>query len=276
MNTNMRGLKEKGFVAFPYPHELKDHIKECIELWQKFCSLPSEIRQSLPYSNNSAGIGYEFKNGVGLKADRKENFDLTGESFKWFKNNIREIHNPVILEFLVNAIYLLNILEPVILQFAEKIETEFNFPGFLREVSESRNNFFVRFIHYFDQSELNQEIATAHTDQSGFTFHLFESNPGLQCLTYDGQWINMPVSDKESVVIPAMQLQLRSDGILRALCHRVVADEETVKNGRYSAVCFIQLKNFPKYNKDVCGRLQEKTPGFNYSMSKEEFQKMFK
>jgi isopenicillin N synthase-like dioxygenase len=165
-------------------------------------------------------------------------------------------------------------MQPTIIRFAEMVGDEYHLQGFADEVRVSE--FFVRFIHYFENRVVGDETATAHVDQSGFTFHLFESAPGLQCLTKEYAWIDMPVSEGETVVIPAMQLQLRSKGELEALFHRVVATEETAATGRYSAVCFVQLKNTPKYDKETHGRLQEKEPGFNYGMPSTEFAKLFK
>ena len=86
----------------------------------------------------------------------------------------------------------------------------------------------------------------------------------------------MPISEGETVIIPDMQLQLRSKGKLRALCHRVVATKETSITGRFSAVCFIGFKDTPSYNKKEKGRLQEKTPGFNYEMPFSEFREYFR
>lgn len=123
---------------------------------------------------------------------------------------------------------------------------------------------------------VGDETASAHVDQSAFTFHLYESDPGLQGLTFDEKkWIDIPVSAGETVIFPAMQMQLRSKGEIRALCHRVIATECTAKHGRYSAVCFVQLKRTAKYDKDRCGRLQERKPGFNYDMPNAEFSKLF-
>jgi isopenicillin N synthase-like dioxygenase len=156
------------------------------------------------------------------------------------------------------------------------VEEVYGLQGLYDEVANGESVFFVRFIHYFGDREVGEEIATAHPDQSGFTPHLFESAPGLQRLTYDGRWVDMPVIEGGMVIIPAMQLQLRSEGTLRALCHRVVAVSETMDVGRYSAVCFVQLPRTPKYDKATQGRLQEKEPGFNYQMSYEEFSKLFK
>jgi isopenicillin N synthase-like dioxygenase len=109
------------------------------------------------------------------------------------------------------------------------------------------------------------------------TLHLFESAPGFQALTLDSkQWIDVSFPPGETVVIPSTQMQLRSEGKLTALCHRVVATEETAHTGRFSAVCFVQFSKTPKYDKDKHGRLQEKDPGFNYGMPLEEFARLFK
>lgn len=276
MNTHITNLKTKGFVALTYPENLRKAVEKTVESWKKFCDLPVKTKKGLPYSNNTAGVGYELKEGVGNKADRKENFDVTLGGEEWLRNNIRGIQDKTALEFVKNATALVGIMKPIILDFARQSEEAFNLKGLLDEVENGEDAFFVRFIHYFGDREVGDETATAHADQSGFTLHLFESADGLQCLPYNGEWIDMPVSAGETVIIPSMQMQLRSKGELKALCHRVIATPETAENGRYSAVCFVQLKNTPKYDKDTHGRLQEKTPGFNYNLSHEDFSKLFK
>ncbi|MES2213591.1 MAG: 2OG-Fe(II) oxygenase family protein [Patescibacteria group bacterium] len=276
MKTSISDLQKKGYVAFPYPMDLRSAVDETAKLWKKFCALPLETKLSLPYSNNTAGVGYELKEGVGNKADKKENFDVTLAGIEWLETHIKSLGNHEALEFVEKAIGLLAPLKPIIYAFAQEVEREFGLAGFTDEVSASENSFFIRFIHCFGGREVGEVITAGHPDQSGFTPHLFESSPGLQCLNYDGVWEPMPVSRGETVIIPDMQMQLRSDGKLRALWHRVVATTETAEIGRYSAVCFIQLKNTPKYNKEQWGRLQEMEEGFNYNMKPEEFAKFFK
>lgn len=276
MKTPISELKTKGFVIFAYPKDLRIAVDKTVELWKRFCALPIEAKRGLPYSNNAAGVGYELKDGVGNKADQKENFDVTIAGQEWLRKNIDNIQNPIALEFVRNATALVGVMKPIILDFAQQSEHVFNLEGFSDEVKESEGSFFVRFIHYFGDREVGEETATAHVDQSGFTLHLFESAAGLQCLPYNGDWIDMPVSSGETVIIPAMQMQFRSKGELQALCHRVVATAETADNGRYSAVCFVELKDTPKRDKEKTGRLQEKAPGFNYGLSHDEFSKFFK
>jgi hypothetical protein len=251
-----------------------------MDLFRGFCTLPVDVKKSLPYSNNTDGVGYEYKDGTGISGDRKENFDITTSGKEWLENNKILGKEPIVLDFLSSSMSLVDLTVPLILDFARKCEDQFGLVGFYDEVLASKGGFFFRFIHYFPASEnggkVGEETAQTHVDQSGFTLHLFESDKGLEFLTYDKKWIPMPVGSKETVIIPSMQLQLRSAGELRALAHRVVANEQTEKDGRYSAVCFIQLKNTPKYDKDKWGRLQEMIPGFNYGLSHEEFSKFFK
>jgi isopenicillin N synthase-like dioxygenase len=269
-------IATKGHITLEYPSNLRKAVEETNALWEKFCELPEEVKSSLVYSNNSDGVGYELKNGIGKNADRKENFDIAIAGEKWLIENLGKIHDPIALDFLKSAVSLVDIMKSTVFDFALYLEQEYGIQGFHNEVKDSKDSFFVRFIHYFGNRKDGEETATAHTDQSGFTFHLYESEPGLQSLNFGGVWEDMPVSSGETVIIPSMQLQLRTKGKLKALCHRVVATHTTAKAGRYSAVCFVQLKNTSKYDKDKHGRLQEKTPGFNYQMSHEEFQKLFK
>lgn len=278
MEQSIKNLETQGFVAVPYPPELRRAVEEAVVSWQKFCDLPAEVKRNLPYSSaiGSDGVGYELKDGVGNKADRKENFDVTSNGQAWLASHGKTVENQAALGFIQDAVRLVGLIKPLVLDFARQAEQEFGLADFAKEVEASEGAFFIRFIHYFGEREVGEEIASAHADQSGFTPHLFESADGLQCLTYAGQWIDMPVSTGETVIIPSMQMQLRSEGRLKALCHRVVATPETAKAGRYSAVCFVQLKNTPKYDKEKHGRLQEMKPGFNYQLSAEDFGKLFK
>jgi isopenicillin N synthase-like dioxygenase len=276
MSLSIRNLQTKGQVVVSYPADMRQAVERAVVSWKSFCSLPAEVKQAFPYSNSGAGVGYELKWGIGPKADRKENFDVALVGKQWLGDQLKYNQNSIISEFVKDAVMLVESVRPLILDFARQVEETFQFDGFVEEIKESEDAFFIRFIHYFGDREVDEEMAVAHTDQSGFTLHLFESAPGLQCLTFGGDWVEMAVSVGKTVIIPAMQLQLRSEGELKALCHRVVATPETAQIGRYAAVCFVQLKKTPKYDKEHWGRLQEKMPGFNYNLSLEEFQGFFK
>ncbi|MEK7463925.1 MAG: 2OG-Fe(II) oxygenase family protein [Patescibacteria group bacterium] len=276
MKTPINDLKTKGFVTMKYPESLRGPVENAVKSWKRFCALPTETKKGLPYSNGGTGVGYEFKDGVGKNADRKENFDVTLAGKGWVKVNAQKIESIAALNFAVQSTDLVGLLKPLVLDFAEQVEKTYSLKGFKQEVADSESAFFVRFIHYFGERNVGDETASAHVDQSGFTLHLFESAPGLQYLDSSKVWRDASISAGETDIIPSMQLQLRSEGKLNALCHRVIATLETAIGGRYSAVCFIQLKNTPRYDKDKQGRLQEREAGFNYDMPMGEFGKLFK
>lgn len=274
---DIKELKTKGMVKIAYPPILREAVEKSLGLWKRFTALSVEVKKSLPYSNNADGVGYELKDGSGPKGDRKENFDIAIGGEEWLRENLEKIKEPAARDFVSHVTALIKVMKPTIIGFAKDVEKEFGMDSFADEVDESEIGFYVRFIHYFGDREVGEETATSHVDQSGFTLHLFESAPGFQTLTYDGKWVDVPIkAGDQTVIINSMQMQLRSKGELKALCHRVVATPETAKDGRYSAVCFVQLQKTPKYDKGKGGRLQEKTPGFNYTMPIREFAGMFK
>jgi isopenicillin N synthase-like dioxygenase len=277
MNT-IRDLKNKGHISVPYPGQLKEAVLEAQKCWETFCNLSAETKRSFPYSNGGAGVGYEDKTSSDTSADPKENFDLAIGDNAWLEDQAKAIGNPVISAFIEAANKVAELITPSIVSFASDVENEFHIEGFGTEVTESKGSYFIRFIHYFPGSSVGQEIAEAHTDQSGMTAHLFETAPGFECLSHDMKWEPVDVSNGEMLVIPSMQLQLRSEGQLKATVHRVVATDTTATTGRYSAVCFVRFERTPKYLKE-CGRLQDlhkNDLGFNYRMTHDEFRKMFK
>ncbi len=269
-------LETKGFVSFSYPEELRQAVTRAQRSWKEFCDLPDEVKLVFAYSNTSAGVGYEKKDGSGPMGDIKENFDVSFSGYDWLRAKLDAFYNPFALDFVNDALALVKIMTPFVVNFAEECEPAFGLSGFTEEIAGGSDTFFIRFLHYPPQKIEGEVIAQAHPDQSGMTPYFFVSDPGLEYLTFDGEWLPLQVSKNEIIITPDMQMQLRSKGRLRALWHRVVATTKTAQKGRYSAVSFIQFKDTPKYDKDTHGRLQEKPEGFNYKMSHKEFSKLFK
>lgn len=264
-----------GLARVPYPLSLQRQLDLTVQNWQDFCCLPDKIKRSFKYSNNAAGFGYEMKTGKGPKADRKENFDVTSTAYREVIKNPRLYSDTTALLFVFNAFALVRHLREEIVWFAKQFKG--GLPGLAREV-DREDAYFVRFIHYLGECEEGEELAHAHVDaHSGLTFHLYESDGGFQYLPYGKKgWKDVKFGRNQALIIPNMQMQLRSRGGIRALCHRVVATSTTAYGGRYSAVCFVALLDTPQYDKDRHGRVQEKPPGFNYNMPFDEFKKLFK
>lgn len=276
VNESIQPLKTEGVAMMTYTPELKEKVRSAASLWQSFCELPLEQKQLLPANSNGAGSGYEYKDGNGHHADRKENFDVASSHQTHLKALLEQSLGDTERAFVRSALDLTKEMTPLANRFAEQAEAEFNLPGFTEKVANSSDTIFIRFLHYFGDRAESDIIAEPHTDQSGFTFHLFETDSGCQRLDYSTkQWLDMPVVDGKTAVIPAMQLQYESGGELRALTHRVIATEHTKDFGRYAIVCFVRFANSPIYDKNSHGRLQEREPGFNYELSSEEFSKLF-
>lgn len=270
MAVSMNELRELGLVNIDYPEELREAVENAVASWKAFCQLPREEKCVFAFLEDSHGdgAGYELKEEKGSKKDLKENFHVTPFQYE----RLAEIANKRTFPFLHDAKMLLDKIEPLVLQFAQDVEEEYGVKGFVEEVLVSKPYWILRYLHYFGNQPVDAEIAAPHADKGGFTLHLYESDEGLQYYCIETrQWKPMPVDERQTVIIPAMQLQLLSEGSLKALYHRVVATEETALIGRFSMVCFIPLENTAKYNKKLLGSMQMHETGFNYDLSHPEF-----
>lgn len=275
---SIEGFRTNGLYRLAYPTDLRTAVKKALESWKKFVNLPDSVTDKFPYKN---GVGYEHQQGAGPTDDRKKDFHFTFDGADVLNDAICGLENTElqgVSRTLVDAAgELIGCLSPSVLSFAHDVETQFGVDNFMNEVSASMGTWFVRFLYYPGERTVGESTAVPHIDKSAFTFHLFESAPGLQGLSYsDKEWFDTPVSETETVIFPGYQLQYVSEGKINALCHRVVANQETANTGRYSMVVFFSLKNHSKYDKSSRGRLQDQDPGFNYGMPFEEVAKQFK
>lgn len=273
---DIRELETDGRIYVPYNAELREAVENAMQEWIAFCALPEEKKLNFPYAadTNVSGNGYELKKDIAT-ADLKEDFHLRVSARDWLTENARSVDDSITPSFVEKALKLNALMAPIVREFAESVERECEIEGFASDVMSKQDSWLIRFLHYFGGRKQGEEIASPHVDKGGFTLHLYESAPGVERLTYDKRWVDMPLSHDETVIISGMRLQNRSKGALRATCHRVVATEETAKVGRYSAVCFLGFDKGRFYDKVSHGRLQEFAPGAFYDMPFEEFDKLF-
>lgn len=271
--TIKQQIIETGMCRIQYPAHIRSEVLKAIEIWKKFCALPESKRISFPYFD---GVGYELKNKAGATLDRKEDLHVTLAQFDELENAAKEV-GPEAIALVHASKLLIDAIAPLVAEFAFAIESGFSLPGFSEEViGESQKQWWLRYLHYFGDRKIGDEIATSHVDKSGFTLHLFESDEGLQFLDIKTRsWVNAPVMIENTIIFPGMRTQFRSEGNIKALCHRVIATDKTAITGRFSMVCFIPLTKTKAYNKAAAGRLQEMQPGFNYDMPVEDFAKLF-
>lgn len=268
-------LKTDGRVYVPYPSELRVGVEEAVEAWKAFCELPEETKVGFPYEADAktSGNGYELKKGNAY--DLKENFHLRTVARDHLLEKARAVDDAVATKFVEKALAVNALMAPLLRDFAESVEQQYDIPGFAADVMVKQPDWLLRFLHYFGDRKPGEEIATPHTDKGGFTLHLYESAPGVERLTYEKEWVTMPLDDGETVIIPGMGLQNRSKCELKATCHRVVATEETAKTGRFAAVCFFNFDHTRYFDKTRFGAQQDYAPGVFYDMPFAEFDKLF-
>lgn len=272
--TALGELQEYGLVNVDYPDDLREVVVNAVASWKAFCELPLEDKCAFTFQHDAHGdgCGYELKEVKESKKDLKENFHVTLLKHP----RLAEIANQRAFPFLSDSKRLLDLIEPLILDFARAVESDFAVEGLLNEVIRSKPYWMLRYLHYFGDQQVGCEIAAAHADKGGFTLHLYESDEGLQHYCIQQRiWKPMPVHEKQTVIIPAAQLQLMSKGKLKALYHRVVATEQTACSGRFSMVCFIPFDNVPSYNKTIYGSMQGHEVGFNYDLTHGDFATLF-
>lgn len=166
-------------------------------------------------------------------------------------------------------------LEPIVEKYATKIEKEADIDGLVNEVMMNKSSWILRYLHYFGGKD-KPIMANPHIDKSGFTIHLYESDPGLgyYCM-HTKIWKSIINSNEYLTIMNGAQIQLRTKNKFIAHCHRVLNDNTTVMKDRHVLVCFIPLERTPRYNKTKYGNMQSHEPGFNYHLSYKKFSKFF-
>ena len=266
---NVSTLTTDGYVTVEYPSQLRKKVLDAMQSWQDFCGLSKEEKLKLSKGDRKKDFGYMLRQDEGSLADSKELFQVARRDFAELKERADFIEDSKAKAFIDAIDVLITETSPVVQEFAQDVEREYALTGFEDEVMEFRHNWTFRYLHYFGGDMLAHE----HVDRGGFTFHLHESHPGGEYLTLDKEWKPWPVSDKQTIIFPSMNLQYRSAGELKALWHKVGSTEETSQEGRYSMVLFVDFKEEVKYNQEK--RTQELEPGFNYTMPFDEYKQMF-
>lgn len=275
--AELYNLRDDMVEMVEYPADLRTSVEQAAETWEQFCGLSSEIKEIFAADDPQITIGYENKDGTGSYADRKENFDFSFSQagVKSLEDMMQRADNDTAQRFVVAVKKLQQQMMPTIEAFGERVEGNYGVSGFADTARRSAPHAFFRFLHYPSGTMAGGTIAEPHVDHSGFTFHLYETTEGCERLTRDGQWKSLPVANGQAAAFASMQIQLVSGGEIKAMTHRVIANEKSAEVGRYAIVCFVALDGVPAYDRKTHGRLQEKEPGFNYEMPFDEFRRLF-
>lgn len=284
ISSNIEALKTEGVMNVRYPSSLRPSVLAFQRACERFYALPLEIKKSFPYEHHDAqsGTGYEYKDNANQEGvspetrDLKENIHLKPRYLPWLRDAASKIGDPAVIDLIEEYATFAGLLNPWVRTIATAIEEQHRLPGLADDVMANDDLWVLRTLHYFGERGEHDRFASAHTDKCCFTPHLFESDDGLERLTYENEWVPMPVGEGETAIIPGMQLQNISQNDLKATWHRVMANERTAAEGRYSMVCFVTAANRPIIDSDKVGRMQDLGIGGTYRMPYEDVKNLFK
>jgi isopenicillin N synthase-like dioxygenase len=263
-------------ALFHYPASLREKVARMMETWRAFCALPEAIKVQFGYTADEhlSGAGYELKHGEN-GMDLKEDFHVRRDRREFLYGEANRIGAPEANIFLDAAYAIYDELDTLIAEFVREVESEYGVENLMRDVEDYKETLIIRLLHYFGDQKSGDILGSQHPDKGGFTGHLYESHPGVERLTREGNWVPMDVAEGEALFFAGFGLQNHSKGAIKAVWHRIIANDVTAKEGRWSAVCFSNIVNSRYYDKERCGRTQDLPPGLSYTQSFEEFDKLF-
>jgi len=267
---DVTALEAKGFVSVKYPRTLYHRVQQTMASWEYFCELPKEEKVKLAGGDRLHDFGYMIRKDKGPRADRKEQLHVSERQLAELHKKASTISDRRAVSFINDVGVLIRESQEIVQEFASDVASMYQLDGFERDVMSSKERWTFRYLHYFGGDMLSH----AHADRGGFTLHLYESDKGGEYLSFDGVWRSWPINKRNTIILPGMHMQHRSNGKIKALWHRVRANPQTIQKGRFAMVAFIDFLWTHKYD-DSKRRLQDFEEGFNYDMPFTEFQKLF-
>ncbi|MBP9756985.1 MAG: hypothetical protein KBD06_00105 [Candidatus Pacebacteria bacterium] len=265
-------LRTDGFVTLQYPTQLRRQVEDAMVAWKRFCDLPYDEKAKLSGGDRIKDHGYMLRKDDGPKSDDKELFHLIKRNMPALLVQADTVQDRAAVRFVHAVDVLIDAVMPHVVQFARDCENEYDMPGFASDVAESGHEWTFRFLNYRPGRPI---MAAEHVDRGGFTLHLYESAQGGQYFGHDGSWHEWPVDHDHTIIFPSMNLQHRSQCKLKGLCHRVVANDETIRTGRQSMVAFIDFLHTHQFNKYGGKRMQDFGPGELANMDFKQFDQLF-
>lgn len=265
---DVRSLETDGFAVIKYPAHLRACVHAAMAAWQGFCALPLDQKLLLSNQDRHSDFGYMVRDGKGQQEDRKEMFHLSRRNIGEVLERASRISDPRALTHIEAIDSLIAAIRETISDFSHSVEAEYAIPGLAQDVLNNSDGWTFRFLHYLG----GEMLAHPHADKGGITLHLDESDPGGEYLDFTGQWRPWPISHDQTIIFPSVKLQHRSQGRLKALCHRVTTTPKTRQHGRFALVAFANFAWTHRFNNDKYPHSQQLAPGYNYNISSADFE----
>ncbi len=245
------------FAIISYPQDVAQQVAAAHPLWKEFCELPQEIKDSFVFGGDDWNFGY-IKKGSKENEDQKEYYHFSAHHKELLKKHglLEAVEdNPTVKRFFSYCEELFGAVTGFAIEYNKILAQDNEHIAMLPEQTKKgfeRSQGVIRFLHYTPHPDA-EILADPHFDRGGMTFHLYESQEGLQFLNWDGVWTDAPVLTDETVLFSGIGLERLSQDVLQRTWHRVVADKHATSPERYSIVLFCDFPDVPARNRFVDG-----------------------
>tara|TARA_B100000029_G_scaffold36027_1_gene33854 strand:- start:2260 stop:3096 length:837 start_codon:yes stop_codon:yes gene_type:complete len=236
----VKSLKNTGFAVLKNHPISKSLISSIYAEWKFFFNSDSKNNYLFHKVKQDGYFPYLSENAKGSTAkDLKEFYHI----YDWgrYPSEISDKTNQLISEFKVMAKNLLSEIN-----FHSPIDIQNKFSAPLDTMIQQSPQNLLRIIHYpplLNNSNPDSIRAGAHEDINLITLLVAGSQPGLQVLKQDGNWMNVSTSKDYIVINVGDMLQECSGGYYPSTTHRVVNPEDNIDTSRYSMPFFVHARD---------------------------------
>jgi hypothetical protein len=218
-----------------------------MRLWKRFLAFPDSTKHKLSRGDRQSDFGYNFRSGSGAHRDVKSVLHYNRSTEPALLRMAATIPDPTAIQLIYTAKFLLNNLQPYIEMYAQAIEEAYDVLGFSNEMRANSDKWVIRFLYYLPGAltlvRPHNVIAHPHTDRGSITSHLLETTSGGELYTFGRFWRPWPVTETETIFFSGVSMQRRSQGRIRAICHRVVVPPAVYRAGRHAMVLFADARS---------------------------------
>jgi isopenicillin N synthase-like dioxygenase len=239
MQAFVESLRKHGFAVLKNHGVDLDLLHKAYDTWQKFFNSDDKNDFAFKHENNAGFFSTEVSESAKGETvlDLKEYFHFYPKS-NYYPDYTKETTATLMDQMLALANTMLKAIDQ---QAPDEVRAKFSMP--LQDMIAKGNYHLFRPIHYppIQGNEPEGAIRAAeHTDIDMLTLLFPSSSKGLQILTKDKEWIDVPTDQDWMVINIGDMLDECSGGYYPATLHRVVKPEgEAAGESRLSMPYFL-------------------------------------
>ena len=232
-------LKNTGFAVIKNHPISKKLISDIYTEWKEFFSFEFKHNYLFDSIKQDGYFPYRSENAKGSTVkDLKEFYHI----YNWgrYPKEISNKTNELINQFKIMADKLLLEINN---NSPSEIEKYFSIP--LNKMIQKSNQNLLRIIHYpplIGQEDSQAIRAAAHEDINLITLLVAGSEPGLQVMGQNGDWVDVSTSPEYIIINIGDMLQECSNGYYPSTTHRVINPKNS-SISRYSMPFFVHARN---------------------------------